>query len=124
MSLISLSAADGSGSLVAAALWIQDLLVGTLASTVAVIAVATIGLGMLAGRVDIKRGMTVILGCFILFGASSIVAGMQSMSSGDPVAPPDYVPPGVMPTPVPTPRSPPPPSSQYDPYAGASVPPN
>jgi hypothetical protein len=30
---------------------------------------------MLTGRINWRYGVTVILGCFILFGASSIVAG-------------------------------------------------
>ena len=37
---------------------------------------------MLTGRIDWRRGATVILGVFILFGAASIVAGIRSISSG------------------------------------------
>ena len=45
---------------------------------VAVIAVAVVGFMMLTGRMNWRYGASVILGCFILFGAASIVAGIQS----------------------------------------------
>src|SRR3546814_10252145 len=56
-------------------------LLGTVATVVAVIAVATVGFMMLTGRINWRYGATVILGCFILFGAASIVAGIQSTAS-------------------------------------------
>jgi type IV secretion system protein VirB2 len=37
---------------------------------------------MLTGRMNWRYGATVILGCFILFGAASIVAGIQSAAGG------------------------------------------
>jgi type IV secretion system protein VirB2 len=43
-----------------------------------VIAVASVGFLMLTGRINWRYGAVVILGCFILFGAASIVAGIQS----------------------------------------------
>jgi type IV secretion system protein VirB2 len=48
---------------------------------VAVIAVASVGFLMLTGRINWRYGATVILGCFILFGAASIVGGIQSTAS-------------------------------------------
>lgn len=68
----------GSGVLVAAVSWLQGTLLGTVATVVAVIAVASVGFLMLTGRINWRYGATVILGCFILFGAASIVAGIQS----------------------------------------------
>jgi len=56
-------------------------LLGTVATVIAVIAVASVGLLMLTGRMNWRYGATVILGCFILFGAASIVGGIQSASS-------------------------------------------
>ncbi len=50
---------EGSGVIVRAVQWLQ----GTL---------------LLTGRINWRYGATVILGCFILFGAASIVAGIQS----------------------------------------------
>jgi type IV secretion system protein VirB2 len=69
---------QGSGIIVRAVQWLQGTLLGTIATTVAVIAVAVCGFMMLTGRMNWRYGATVILGCFILFGAVSIVAGIQS----------------------------------------------
>jgi type IV secretion system protein VirB2 len=68
----------GSGPIVAALSWLQGTLLGNVATMVAVIAVAMVGFMMLTGRMNWRFGATVILGCFILFGAASIVAGIQS----------------------------------------------
>ena len=68
----------GSGVLISAVNWLQGTLLGTIATVVAVIAVASVGFLMLTGRINWRYGATVILGCFILFGAASIVAGIQS----------------------------------------------
>lgn len=125
LSYAPISLADspaGSSVLVAAISWLQDVLLGTAATSIAVIAIAAIGFGMLTGRVNIRHGATVILGCFILFGASTIVNGLRYAASGvggyDPppvvvAAPPPPPPPHVQPSKTPAP---------YDPYAGASVP--
>lgn len=72
----------GSGPVVGAMHWLQGTLLGTVATVVAVIAVASVGFLMLTGRVNWRYGATVILGCFILFGAASIVGGIQSTASG------------------------------------------
>jgi len=71
----------GSGVLVSAVQWLQGTLLGTLATVVAVIAVAAVGFLMLTGRINWRYGATVILGCFIMFGAASIVAGIQSTAT-------------------------------------------
>ncbi len=68
----------GSGPIVSALGWLRDTLLGNVATMVAVIAVAMVGFMMLTGRMNWRFGATVILGCFILFGAASIVAGIQS----------------------------------------------
>lgn len=67
--------------LVSAVHWLQGTLLGTVATVVAVIAVASVGLLMLSGRINWRHGATVIVGCFILFGAASIVAGIQSTAT-------------------------------------------
>jgi type IV secretion system protein VirB2 len=69
---------SGSGPLISAVHWLQGTLLGTIATVAAVIAVAAVGFMMLTGRINWRYGATVILGCFILFGAASIVAGIQS----------------------------------------------
>lgn len=72
----------GSGPILNAANWLQGTLLGNVATAMAVIAVGATGMMMLAGRMDWRRGAVVILGCFILFGASAIVAGIRSVSTG------------------------------------------
>lgn len=71
----------GSGVFVSAVNWLQGTLLGTFATVVAVIAVASVGFMMLTGRINWRHGAVVILGCFVLFGAASIVAGIQSAAS-------------------------------------------
>ncbi|GIX19699.1 TrbC/VirB2 family protein [Erythrobacter cryptus] len=68
----------GSGPINAALLWLQGTLLGTVATTIAVMAVAAIGFMMLTGRMNWRFGATVIIGVFILFGATTIVAGIQA----------------------------------------------
>ena len=73
---------QGSGVLVGAVTWMQNTLLGTIATTVAVIAVAMVGFMMLTGRINWRHGAVVILGCFILFGAASIVGGIRAAAIG------------------------------------------
>lgn len=68
----------GSGPIVAALAWLQGTLLGNVATAVAVMAVAAVGFMMLTGRMNWRFGATVIIGCFILFGAAAIVSGIQS----------------------------------------------
>ena len=121
----SLADPAGSGAVVAAVQWLQYTLLGTVATTVAVISVATVGLMMLSGRIDLRRGASVVVGCFILFGASSIAAGISAVAVGEPAQ--AEIPYAVQPWTAP----PPPPSvpvqtyvppSSADPFAGAAVP--
>jgi type IV secretory pathway VirB2 component (pilin) len=72
---------QGSGPIVAALGWLQGTLLGNVATMVAVMAVAAVGFMMLTGRMNWRFGATVIIGCFILFGAASIVAGIQSATA-------------------------------------------
>ena len=69
---------QGSGPIVAALAWLQGTLLGNVATAVAVMAVAAVGFMMLTGRMNWRFGATVIIGCFILFGAGAIVSGIQS----------------------------------------------
>jgi hypothetical protein len=71
---------------------------------------------MLSGRLPVRRGLVVTLGCFILFGAPAIARGIMgsatALAGPQPVVRDD-------PTlsPPPSPISP----AVDDPYAGASV---
>jgi type IV secretory pathway VirB2 component (pilin) len=68
----------GSGPILAAVNWVQGTLLGNVATAVAVVAVAIVGFMMLTGRMNWRHAITVIVGCFILFGAAAIVAGIQT----------------------------------------------
>jgi type IV secretory pathway VirB2 component (pilin) len=101
-------------------IWVQGVAFGLTATAIAILAVAAVGLLMLSGRIELRRGITVVLGGFILFGASSIAAVLTGLTeSGERRRLPinaDF-------TPLPSPlQAPTPPASAYDPYAGASVP--
>ena len=72
----------GSSPILAALNWVQNTLLGNVATSAAVIAVAAVGFLMLTGRIEWKRGLTVIVGAFIIFGAVTIVAGIRSLAGG------------------------------------------
>ena len=99
--------------------WLDTLIFGSVALSVAIVAVASIGFLMLAGRIDVRRSHGVILGCFLLFGAHAIASSLipvASMPDAQPVISPA---PTTIPVSVPYPNGTPKP---YDPYAGAAVP--
>jgi type IV secretion system protein VirB2 len=72
----------GSNVIIGALDWVQGTLLGTVATVAAVIAIAAVGFMMLTGRLNWRYGATVILGCFILFGAGAIVAGIRQTAGG------------------------------------------
>lgn len=119
----SLASPPGSSPILAAVLWVQGVLLGTVATVIATIAIAALGFMMLSGRLPVRRGMVAILGCFILFGASSLAnsirAGLVDMGGAPEPVPVAYSTPPPAPRPV-IPATPPPP--QADPFAGAAVP--
>ena len=118
----SLADPGGTGAVAAAVQWLQGALLGTVATSVAVICVAAIGLMMLTGRVSFRRAGVVVIGCFIVFGAAGIAAGIHSIAGlggAGPVVEPAYY---AAPPAPPQPPPPPPPAAQPDPYAGAAVP--
>jgi type IV secretory pathway VirB2 component (pilin) len=104
--------------------WLQGALLGSIATTAAVVAVASVGYLMLTGRIDVRRAVQVVFGCFILFGASSIaqgiMAGVNGLSARQ-VETPDAGPPlaNTPPAAVSYPQKP---AQPFDPYAGAAVP--
>ena len=71
----------GSGPIVGALSWLQGTLLGTVATVAAIIAVASVGFLMLSGRMNWRHGAIVILGCFVLFGAASIVGGIRGAAT-------------------------------------------
>lgn len=112
---------SGSGSsLLVAVQWLEGLVQGPLAVTLAVLAVAATGLMMLSGRLAVRRGLIVTLGCFVLFGAPVIARGLFASAtiiagSNEPLRPVVE----IIPAPLSGPQ--PAPTRAADPYAGASV---
>ena len=115
----SLTDAPPASAIASAANWVNDLLFGPLATVIAVIAIAWIGFAMLSGRVDVRRGLSVVLGCFLLFGARGIADGLRSSAVSDGARTASAVPPPPV-----YPAAPPAAANNtnaFDPYAGAAV---
>jgi type IV secretion system protein VirB2 len=113
---------SSSDSIVAMIVWIQAAMLGSIATVIAGLSVAIVGGLMLTGRLNWRRGATVVVGCFVLFGAPRIAAGIRNtLSQSDltptivALPPPDF---GKM---VKVPSNTSAPSAPYDPYAGAAV---
>ncbi len=68
----------GSGPITGALDWLRGTMFGNVATAIAVIAVGAVGFSMLTGRINWRAGATVVLGLFIVFGATTIVAGIRS----------------------------------------------
>ena len=84
------------------------------------IAVASVGYLMLTGRIDVRRAVQVVFGCFILFGASSIAQGIMAGANGIAGQQPSTEPIAYGPSlPSAYPQKP---AKPFDSYAGAAVP--
>lgn len=113
----------GANAFDTALAWVEGTVLGPLAFSIAIIAVAGVGYMLLAGRLDIRRGAQVVLGCFVVFGASVIADGILSLTVGsasdvnvaNALPPPSYPPLQAQPV---SPAA----TIPYDPYAGAAVP--
>ena len=110
---------DGASTLVSALRWVEGILLGTTATVVGVIAVASIGLMMLAGRVEVRHGIRTVFGLLIVFGAPTIASAIEMQLRGATSEAPAYVA-GSAPPPAEAVEQPAPPET-FDPYAGASV---
>ncbi len=113
----SLFDAGGGTSTIEAARWMERVMLGHIALGLCVIAVALIGALMLSGRLPLREGMRVLIGCFVLLGAPIIGSGlMQDRSGRDDNSPSRSQ--NSAETAVPRGDMPP---ANYDPYAGASL---
>jgi type IV secretory pathway VirB2 component (pilin) len=113
----SLFDAPQSSAISATTDWLAGLLNGPAAAALCVVAVAIVGITMLSGRLAIRDGARVLLGCFILLGAPLLASefrGFAEDAAGTATAAPAPVAP-----PPPPPREPPP--ADHDPYAGAAL---
>lgn len=112
------TAPSDTGAIAEAADWVASLLTGSVGTIVAILAVATIGFAMSQGRVSVRDGARVVIGCFILFGAPLVgreLLGLARWNSGPAAADVQLASPAPIVIPTPPPRN-------RDPYAGASVP--
>lgn len=113
------------GPLVAATRWWEALLFGGIGTSLAIISIAILGMLMLGGRLPLRRGGGAILGCFILFGAPTIVRGlMAGFEAATVIEPRTPEPLAAESRIIDNTISPPPAQPAYDPYAGAAVPVN
>jgi type IV secretion system protein VirB2 len=61
--------------------WIASVLLGEIAAGLCVVAVAIVGMVMLSGRLPVRQGAMVVLGCFVLLGAPAIAWGLMSLAA-------------------------------------------
>lgn len=62
--------------------WVGAVLLGDVATSLSVIAVAFVGLMLLTGRLAVREGLRVAIGCFVLLGAPSIAMGLRTAADG------------------------------------------
>lgn len=110
--------APSGSALPAAAQWIEGVLYGSLGTSLAVIAVAWFGFEMLTGRLPLRRGWIMVLGCFIFFGAPLLAKELIELTHNSNGTNSVTTVQRIVVPPAPAPSNPPP----FDPYAGASVP--
>ena len=96
--------------------WVSGTLLGSTATTIAILAIAGVGFLALRGHLDVRRGITVIVGCFVLFGAPVIARALIPSVGNDVLAEVASAPPAPAYAPA-IPRR-----MSADPNAGASVP--
>lgn len=109
-----LYAPEAGSVLVDALHWIEGVMLGPIAVALAVAGVAIVGLLLLQGRVPWQRGLAVIVGCFIVFGARPVLqaAGNKALPSDFVAGQEGRLAPSAAQTMSP---------QAFDPYAGASL---
>ena len=100
----------------AGANWLMQLATGSLATALCVLAIAVVGLLMLGGRLPVRDGLRVVLGCFVLLGAPLIAEGFVATGRGLDASAPAANPQREL-----TDLRKNLPPSAFDPYAGASL---
>lgn len=86
-----LSDPSGPSALDAWARWLEAGLLGSVATSVAILAVAWLGLMLLQGRLHARRGVTTIVGAFVLFGAAQIATGLRFLGNDSAIPEPPPV---------------------------------
>lgn len=117
MSNAAFSDGLGTSAVANAVEWVGSVLAGEVATSLAILAIAGLGFTMLTGRLPVRRGMTVIVGCFVLFGAPSIASGLLGTArvADDTAVLEDNITQPAAPLPAPGAQR------ADDPYAGASI---
>ena len=105
----------GTSAFAAATDWLTGTLLGSVAVSLCVLAIAFVGLMLMAGRLAVRDGLRVVIGCFVLLGAPAIAAGLRGAADEASSAQPSQVIVQSVPDPPPLPPT------TYDPYAGASL---
>jgi type IV secretion system protein VirB2 len=103
-------------ALIAAVDWLQALLLGTVGTTVAVIAIGIVGFRMLLGNFALRDGFRAAAGIFILFGGPLIARGLMATLDSSPVSQDISIPTSAASSPAP--QSPATKSNPFDPYIG------
>ena len=116
---VLLSDPSGQSTLVAATSWIEASLLGSLATAVAVIAVASVGIMLLQGRLPVRRGLSGVIGAFLVFGAAQIAGGLRSIGSEVPPSGTQFLKEVPFQAPEDTQQTGSP-ATGFDPYAGAA----
>lgn len=104
-----------AGAIADAALWVDGVMTGSLALGLATLGVAGIGFAMLSGRFQIRRGIAVIVGCFLILGAPAMARGIMGMTGPSVAVPVAAIEPPPRPVEAKKVRT------VDDPYAGASL---
>ena len=118
MFLFAVDSYASDAAIPAAVDWAVGSLLGSVATGVAVLAVAFSGFGMLFGHLDWRTGTRVVLGIFILFGAPMIARELMALGrNGDAVESGQLAAEGIPQQPA-VPKNAP----VADPYAGAGLP--
>ncbi|WP_082209327.1 TrbC/VirB2 family protein [Novosphingobium sp. B-7] len=99
--------------------WLQEVLSGSLATALGIVAISLVGLSLFQGRLPLKHVAFVALGVFLLLGAPMISAGIVGSL---PPALPAITNTTVAPAPAIPQNRPTLSPNPFDPYAGASVP--
>jgi type IV secretory pathway VirB2 component (pilin) len=112
----SLFEAGGGAPMVESARWIEGVMLGEIALGMCIIAVAFVGTLMLTGRLPLRNGMRIAMGCFVLLGAPVIAAGLFEL--GGTSLPTSVFSPQTSNQLLPRSELP---NASYNPYAQASV---
>jgi type IV secretory pathway VirB2 component (pilin) len=69
--------------------WLGGLLGGGLATALCIVAIAMLGMLMLGGRLQVRTGLKVVAGCFLLLSASLVAGGLQGVARNSASGPAD-----------------------------------